>query len=74
MYWRFDEDVGHVELDYPRDMSMWRGIGYNIDSAFQYKDGTFIYFQCSSISNLNSLQEKLTFSKAKDTGNLMTLV
>lgn len=28
-----------VELDYPRDMSMWRGIGYEIDSAFQYKDG-----------------------------------
>jgi len=39
MYWRFDEDEMHVELDYPRDMSMWRGIGYNIDSAFQYKDG-----------------------------------
>ncbi|CRK96840.1 CLUMA_CG009940, isoform A [Clunio marinus] len=38
-YWRFDEDVMHVELDYPRDMSMWRGIGYDIDSAFQYKDG-----------------------------------
>lgn len=39
MYWRFDEDEMHVELDYPRDMSMWRGIGYDIDSAFQYKDG-----------------------------------
>jgi hypothetical protein len=39
MYWRFDEDEMHVELDYPRDMSMWRDIGYNIDSAFQYKDG-----------------------------------
>jgi matrix metalloproteinase-16 (membrane-inserted) len=39
MYWRFDEDEMKVELDYPRDMSMWRGIGYDIDSAFQYKDG-----------------------------------
>lgn len=38
-YWRFDEDEMQVELDYPRDMSMWRGIGYDIDSAFQYKDG-----------------------------------
>lgn len=38
-YWRFDEDEMQVELDYPRDMSMWSGIGYNIDSAFQYKDG-----------------------------------
>lgn len=39
MYWRFDEDEMKVELDYPRDMSMWRGIGYDIDSAFQFKDG-----------------------------------
>lgn len=38
-YWRFDEDEMFVELDYPRDMSMWRGIGYGIDSAFQFIDG-----------------------------------
>lgn len=42
-YWRFDEDEMQVELDYPRDMSMWRGIGYGIDSAFQYKDGNLSF-------------------------------
>lgn len=36
---RFDEDVKHIELDYPRDMSIWRGIGYHIDAAFQWKNG-----------------------------------
>lgn len=36
---RFDEDIGRVELDYPRDMAMWKGVGYNIDSVFQWKDG-----------------------------------
>lgn len=36
---RFDEDVQHMELDYPRDMSIWRGIGYHIDAALQWKDG-----------------------------------
>lgn len=36
---RFDEDVHHIELDYPRDMSIWRGIGYHIDAALQWKDG-----------------------------------
>ena len=25
-YWRFDDAVGRVELDYPRDISMWRGV------------------------------------------------
>lgn len=39
MYWRLDDEVGNVELDYPRDMSIWRGIDYNIDAAFQWKDG-----------------------------------
>uniref|UniRef100_A0A336L9G6 CSON002198 protein n=1 Tax=Culicoides sonorensis TaxID=179676 RepID=A0A336L9G6_CULSO len=39
----FDEEVGRVELDYPRDMSMWRGIGYHIDTAFQYQGKTYFF-------------------------------
>lgn len=39
MYWKFDDKENTVELDYPRDMVMWKGIGYNIDTAFQWKDG-----------------------------------
>lgn len=43
-YWRFDEDEMQVELDYPRDIkSIWKGIPYDIDSAFQYKDGKNLY-------------------------------
>lgn len=41
---RFDEDIGRVELDYPRDMAMWKGVGYNIDSVFQWKDRKHILF------------------------------
>jgi hypothetical protein len=37
--YRYDEDEKHVELDYPRDMSMWSGVDYNIDAVFQWKDG-----------------------------------
>lgn len=36
MYWRLDEEIGKVELDYPRDMAMWRGVGYNIDAVAQF--------------------------------------
>lgn len=39
MYWRFDEEIKKVELDYPRDMSMWNGVGTDIDAVFQWKDG-----------------------------------
>jgi len=36
---RFDEEAGKVELDYPRDMSMWKGVPYNIDAVFQHDNG-----------------------------------
>lgn len=32
-----------MELDYPRDMSMWKGVPYNIDAVFQHINGTFSY-------------------------------
>jgi hypothetical protein len=35
MYWRFDEGIQHVELDYPRDLSMWKGVPENFDAVFQ---------------------------------------
>ncbi|XP_050696961.1 matrix metalloproteinase-2-like [Eriocheir sinensis] len=44
MYWRFDESIQHVELDYPRAMDMWQGVPYNIDSAFKH-NGTTYFFQ-----------------------------
>lgn len=40
---RFDEDSKRVELDYPRHMNMWKGVGDNIDAVFQWRDGE-IYF------------------------------
>lgn len=49
---RFDEDIHHVELDYPRDMSIWRGIGYHIDAAFQYKDGKFDWTKYIHFTNI----------------------
>lgn len=39
VYWKLREDEEFIELDYPRDLSIWNGIGYNIDAAFQYNDG-----------------------------------
>lgn len=38
-YWRYDEVEGRVELDYPRDMGLWRGVPTHIDAAFQNTDG-----------------------------------
>jgi len=45
MYWRYDEVVGHVELDYPRDISMWTGVPSGIDSVFRNFDGKTYFFK-----------------------------
>ncbi|CAH2262858.1 jg9231 [Pararge aegeria aegeria] len=55
MYWKFDEEVGRVELDYPRDMAMWKGVGYNIDSVFQWKDGKTYFFKGKGFWKFNDL-------------------
>ncbi|GBP69325.1 Matrix metalloproteinase-2 [Eumeta japonica] len=59
MYWKFDEDEGRVELDYPRDMSMWKGVGYNIDSVFQWKDGKTYFFKGKGYWKFNDLQMRV---------------
>ena len=45
IYWRYDETAQHVELDYPRDMSMWKGIPNDIDSVFRNYDGKTYFFK-----------------------------
>ncbi|KAL0272400.1 UNVERIFIED_CONTAM: hypothetical protein PYX00_005383 [Menopon gallinae] len=59
MYWRFDEATGRVELDYPRDMSMWRGVGYNIDTVFQWKDGITYFFKGKGFWKFNDLRMRV---------------
>ncbi|KAL7635601.1 UNVERIFIED_CONTAM: hypothetical protein RMT77_014670 [Armadillidium vulgare] len=60
MYWRFEEgNISHVELDYPRDMVMWRGVPYNIDAAFKY-NGTTYFFKGKQFYEFDDLRMKVT--------------
>ncbi|XP_055313723.1 matrix metalloproteinase-2-like isoform X2 [Sitodiplosis mosellana] len=63
MYWRFNEDIHQMEPDYPRDMSIWRGIGYHIDAAFQYKDGKTYFFKGKSFWQFNDSIMHVTRSR-----------
>ncbi|XP_041347999.1 matrix metalloproteinase-2-like [Gigantopelta aegis] len=45
MYWKLDVNNTYVEYDYPRDMSIWRGIPVPVDAAFQYWDGKTYFFK-----------------------------
>ena len=42
MYWKLGESNDYIEWDYPRDMSIWRGVPVPVDAAFQYFDGQFV--------------------------------
>uniref|UniRef100_A0A182QT25 Peptidase metallopeptidase domain-containing protein n=1 Tax=Anopheles farauti TaxID=69004 RepID=A0A182QT25_9DIPT len=65
LYWRFDEDTNRVELDYPRDMSMWKGIGYNIDAAFQYRDGKTYFFKGLGYWRFNDMRMRIAHEYQK---------
>lgn len=58
-YWKIDNATGKVELDYPRDMSTWRGIEYDIDDAFQWKDGATYFFKGKGFWKFNDLRMKV---------------
>ena len=58
MYWRFDETVQHVELDYPRDMSMWGGIPSDIDSVFKAFDEKTYFFKGQRYWEFNDVKMK----------------
>ncbi|XP_065577368.1 matrix metalloproteinase-2-like isoform X2 [Artemia franciscana] len=59
MYWRFDEEEQTVELDYPRDMSMWKGVPYNIDSVFQWTDSKTYFFKGKVFWQFNDMRMRV---------------
>ncbi|KAL3274574.1 hypothetical protein HHI36_015957 [Cryptolaemus montrouzieri] len=65
MYWKFDEDSSRVELDYPRDMSMWKGVGPDIDAVFQWKDGKTYFFKGKNYWKFNDLHMRIEHEEPK---------
>lgn len=45
MYWRYNEVERKMDHDYPRDLSMWKGVPKPIDDAFQYFDSKYLAFK-----------------------------
>ena len=37
IYWRLNEEETKVELDYPRDMTVWKGVPMRVDAAFTWQ-------------------------------------
>lgn len=48
IYWKLDESETHVETDYPRDMTVWKGVPLHIDAAFTWEfDSKFNWAQAT---------------------------
>ena len=62
MYWRYDEEVQHIELDYPRDIQMWKGVPYDIDGVFQYHDKKTYFFKGKQFWEFND--ERMEVAKS----------
>lgn len=37
VYWRLNSQENCIEMDYPRDISVWQGIPTNLDAAFTWR-------------------------------------
>ena len=60
MYWRFDEEIQYIELDYPRDLVMWKGVPYNIDAVFQAQDKKTYFFKDQYFWEFNDKKMEVT--------------
>ncbi|XP_076263359.1 matrix metalloproteinase-2-like isoform X2 [Rhynchophorus ferrugineus] len=65
MYWRFDENVQKVELDYPRNMAMWKGVGTDIDAVFQWRDGKTYFFKGKGFWKFNDVAMTVEHAEQK---------
>ena len=70
MYWRFDEEEQYLELDYPRDLVMWRGIPYNIDAVFQWHDKKTYFFKEKYFWQFNDQRMQVSVDSPKLIGEL----
>lgn len=65
LYWKFEEEIQRVELDYPRDISMWKGVGTDIDTVFQWKDGKTYFFKGKGFWKFNDYHMRVQDDEQK---------
>ncbi|KAJ8686079.1 hypothetical protein QAD02_021873 [Eretmocerus hayati] len=61
--------VNYVELDYPRDISMFAGVGRSIDAVFQWKNGTKYFFKGKHFWQFDDLRMRVAHRKPKSSAH-----
>ncbi|XP_042327579.1 matrix metalloproteinase-25 [Sceloporus undulatus] len=44
-YWRYDDQLGHVELGYPKPVTLWKGVPTDLDDVTRWNDGNTYFFK-----------------------------
>ncbi|KAJ7988456.1 hypothetical protein DPEC_G00323730 [Dallia pectoralis] len=44
-YWRYDDHLGRMDLGYPKDSTLWKGIPAQLDDVIRWSDGSSYFFK-----------------------------
>nr|XP_020669177.1 matrix metalloproteinase-25-like [Pogona vitticeps] len=44
-YWRYDDQLGHVEPGYPKPVALWKGVPPDLDDVTRWNDGNTYFFK-----------------------------
>nr|XP_008119204.1 PREDICTED: matrix metalloproteinase-25 [Anolis carolinensis] len=44
-YWRYDDQLGHVEPGYPKPVTLWKGVPTDLDDVTRWNDGNTYFFK-----------------------------
>ncbi|CAG5867309.1 unnamed protein product [Menidia menidia] len=44
-YWRYDDHLRRMDLGFPKDSALWKGLPPNLDDAMRWSDGSSYFFK-----------------------------
>ncbi|XP_061783204.1 matrix metalloproteinase-17-like [Nerophis lumbriciformis] len=44
-YWRYDDHLRRMDLGYPKDSTLWKGLPAHLDDAIRWSDGSSYFFK-----------------------------
>uniref|UniRef100_A0A3Q2PB71 Matrix metallopeptidase 17 n=1 Tax=Fundulus heteroclitus TaxID=8078 RepID=A0A3Q2PB71_FUNHE len=44
-YWRYDDHLRHMDLGFPKETTLWKGLPLQLDDAMRWSDGSSYFFK-----------------------------
>lgn len=49
-FWRYDDHLRRMDLGYPKDSALWKGLPSQLDDAMRWSDGELPILRCTFFS------------------------